>query len=221
MESPTITWIDMENWPRRSHFQSFTTFSKCLIHTSHRLDVTRFYQECKHTGHRFFPSMVCAVAAVANRLPEFRMVLSPDGKPGVWNYVSPSYSFFHEDDQTFSSICTEYDENPEALYQAIVRDLERYREARGHIASPILQNFLPTSCEPDLDFTSFFVQPCGESIFRQSIAPTIIWGRMAEAAGVRTIPFSVSINHIAADGYHVAKFFRMLQEHFDQKMAKS
>ncbi len=217
MKSPAITWLDLETWPRRSHFQSFTTYSKCIIHVTQRLDVTRLYEECRRTGHRLFPTQVALVAEAANQVDEFRMVLSEDGKPGVWNYVSPAYSIWHEDDKTFSSLCTEYSENREELYQRIVEDMKRYQEARGHIVSPIPPNLLPTSCEPEIDFTSFLVQPCGESIYHQSIAPTIIWGRMTEADGRRTMPFSVSVSHAAADGYHLARFFRILQALFDQE----
>ena len=34
MPSPEITWIDLEKWPRRTHFESFTTYSRCMIHAS-------------------------------------------------------------------------------------------------------------------------------------------------------------------------------------------
>ena len=216
MKTPQITWIDLENWPRKTHFQSFSTFSKCLIHTTIRLDVSRLYDFCKATGHRFFPTVIVLVAKAANQMPEFRMVLSPEGKPGIWNYVSPVYSIWHEDDKTFSSICTEWIEDGEGLYRSIVDDMARYAEHRGHIVSPILQNILPTSCEPDLDFESFHVQPCGDAVYTQSVAPLIIWGKMTKHDGRRTMPMTVSINHLAADGYHLSQFFKNLQELFDR-----
>lgn len=215
MDTPQITWIDLENWPRKTHFQSFSTYSKCLIHATMRLEVTRLYDFCKSTGHRFFPTVIVLVAKVVNQLPEFRMVLSPEGKPGIWNYVSPVYSIWHEDDKTFSSICTEWREDEGDLYNAIIEDMKRYSGCHGHIVSPIPQNILPTSCEPDLDFESFHVQPCGEAVYMQSVAPTIIWGRMVERDGHRTMPMTVSINHLAADGYHVSQFFQNLQRLFD------
>ena len=215
MNTPEIRWIDVETWARKSHFQSFTTFSKCLIHATQKLDLTSFYAMCKTTGHRLFPSTVAVVARAANQIPEFRMVLSPENKPGIWNFVSPVYSIFHDDDKTFSSICTTYDDNMETLYRSIVSDMERYKDVKGHIVTEVPPNLLPTSCEADLDFTSFHIQPIGEAVYMQIVVPTIIWGRMTDDGNRKTMPMTVSINHAAADGYHISRFFSLLQELLD------
>ena len=214
-KTPAVNWIDMETWPRREHFAAFANVLKCMIHTTVRLDVTNLYDWCKRTGHRVFPSTVVLVAEAANRVPEFRSVVA-DGKVGRWNYVSPVYSIWHDDTETFSSLCTEYDEDREAMYQAVVRDMERVGDARGYIVSDIPPNMLPTSCEPELDFESFHIQPVGDAAGHlQSVAPTIIWGKIVACDGRRRMPVSVSVSHAIADGYHLARFFEQLQKLFD------
>ncbi len=212
MNNPEITWIDVENWARKTHFQSFTSYSKCMIHATQNLDMTAFYTLCKTTNRRLFPATICAVAYAANQIPEFRMLITPENKPGVWNYISPVYSIFHDDDKTFSSICTQYNDDMQILYEAIVNDIEKYKNEKGHIVSEIPQNILPTSCEADLDFTSFHIQPFGESVYMQLVAPTIIWGEVTDKAEKKTMPITVSINHAAADGYHIGCFFKLLQD---------
>lgn len=222
MPSPEITWIDLEKWPRRTHFESFTTYSRCMIHASAKIDVTALHGACKATGRRFYPAMIVLAAGAANAIPEFRMVLSPERKPGTWNFVSPVYTTWHDDDKTFSSICTEYDPSPARLYDAVVRDMERYKDAKGHIVTPVPPNILPISCEPELAFDSFCVQPCGESVYGESVAPTLIWGRYVPGQDGRLLlPVSVSIHHAAADGWHIARFFRELQARCDAPDALS
>lgn len=215
MNKPEITWIDVSTWARKTHFQSFTSYSKCLIHATKRLDMDRFYTLCKKSEYRLFPATVAAVAHAANQIPEFRMVISPENGPGIWNFISPVYSIFHDDDKTFSSICSPYDDDIKTLYQIIVSDIDRYKNVKGHIVTDIPQNILPTSCEADLDFTSFHIQPIGEAVYMQLVAPTIIWGKMTDDGGRKSMPLTVSINHAAADGYHISRFFKIVQELFD------
>ena len=218
MNAPEIKWIDVDLWARRTHFQSFTSYSKCMIHATQKVDMSKFYAMCKSSNHRLFPATVAAVAYAANQIPEFRMVIAPENKPGIWSFISPVYSIFHDDDKTFSSICTPYHDNMEILYQAIIGDMERYKNVKGHIVSEVPQNILPTSCEADLDFTSFHIQPFGEAVYMQLVAPTIIWGKMTNEMGKMSMPVSVSINHAAADGYHIGLFFKLLQTALDDNL---
>lgn len=209
---PEITWINVAEWPRKTHFASFTSFAKCLIHATFQLQINNLHAFCKGSNVRFHPMMVMLVTEVVNRMPELRMTLSESGQPGIWNFVSPVHSVWHDDDKTFSSICTEYVADRKGFYNALISDMERYKDAKGHIVSPVPPNILPTSCIPELEFSSFSIQPCGESVYGQSIAPTIIWGKFARHDGRLLLPISMSIHHAAADGYHVAGFFNHLQQ---------
>ncbi|HCS87218.1 MAG TPA: chloramphenicol acetyltransferase, partial [Bacteroidales bacterium] len=42
--------------------------------------------------------------------------------------------------------------------------------------------------------------------------PIVNWGRYREEGGKLLIPISVRLNHAIADGYLVAKVFRLLEE---------
>jgi len=106
----------------------------------------------------------------------------------------------------------------EILYQAIIGDMGRYKNVKGHIVNEVPQNILPTSCEADLDFTSFHIQPFGEAVYMQLVAPTIIWGKMTNEMEKKSMPVSVSINHAAADGYHIGLFFKLLQTALDDSL---
>ena len=209
---PEISWINLEEWARKTHFESFTKHSKCIIHASCHLEVDILHDFCKNSGLRFYPMMVLLVTEIANRISEFRITLSEARLPGVWNFVSPVYTVWHDDDNTFSSICTEYDDNRNKFYQAILCDMERYKDVKGHIVTQVPPNILPISCIPDLNFSSFTIQPCGESVYGESVAPTVIWGKFFRHEGKLLMPVSISVHHAAADGYHVSQFFNQLQE---------
>ncbi|MBR2357372.1 MAG: hypothetical protein IKA65_05045 [Lentisphaeria bacterium] len=58
----------------------------------------------------------------------------------------------------------------------------------------------------------------GEAVYMQLVAPTIIWGKASCENGKNFMPVTVSINHAAADGYHIGCFFKVLQQVLDSNL---
>jgi len=64
--------IDIENWPRRDHFNllkdwDYPHFSMCA-----NVDLTIFYQAVKQLGISINIAIVYVLARAANAIPEFR-----------------------------------------------------------------------------------------------------------------------------------------------------
>ena len=51
-------------------------------------------------------------------------------------------------------------------------------------------------------------------------APIVNWGRWREEGGWLMMPVSVRLNHAVADGYLLAKVFRLLQAEIDAFCAR-
>ncbi|WP_268237178.1 CatA-like O-acetyltransferase [Deinococcus wulumuqiensis] len=63
------------------------------------------------------------------------------------------------------------------------------------------------SIAPWLDFSAFNLD-----YGRDYLLPVFTAGRFTEEAGRVTLPLAVQANHAACDGWHVAEFFRVLDE---------
>ena len=53
--------------------------------------------------------MIYLISTAINQIEELRIDKNDKGQLGIWNFRSPSYTVFHDDDKTFSNIWTQYD----------------------------------------------------------------------------------------------------------------
>ncbi len=206
MKDPQFTPIEVETWGRKTHFESFTSWGRCMIHCNADIDVTNLYRFCKGNGKRFYPMSILLITEAVNRVPELRTTLNEHKMPGRWNFLSPTYTVFHKDDETFSSINTVCRTDRSEFYDAIISDMENYKDAKGHIVTQVQPNILGISCIPNVKFNSFEIQHFGEFF-----APSVIIGKRIEKDNSFIMPASFSIHHALADGYHVGRFFEVLQ----------
>ena len=139
------------------------------------------------------------------------MGLDEQGRPGIWNYVSPVYAVFHDEDKTFSALYSEYTDDKDVLYRRIAGNMDRHRNSRGLFPESIPLNSFNTSCLPWIDFTGFSLHLYGDSY----LLPIITWGKYFQQGERTLLPLSVQIHHAAADGYHVSLFFEKLQKEVD------
>lgn len=208
MKIPELILLDAHCWPRCSHYESFSSQAKCAVHMTYELDVAHFRSVCHLRGLRFYPAMIALVSQVVNHIAEFRMARDGAGRPGVWNFVSPSYTVFHEDDKTFSALATAYVPEFGALYSAVCSDIVQHGNEKGVQLGEAPLNVFHISCLPWIDFSSFSLQ-----LFESGyLAPIITWGKYRERGNRLEMPISIQIHHAAADGYHLALFFNRLQE---------
>ncbi|MDD4817241.1 MAG: CatA-like O-acetyltransferase [Victivallaceae bacterium] len=208
MEKPEIVLIDMDTWARRTHYDVYSKRAKCSSHLTCTLDVTALYFNCKKSNIRFYPAMIVLVSELINKMPEFRMTFDAEHRLGYWNFLSPSYTIFHEDDNTFSGINTVWVDSREDFYHALIADMLKYRNEKGISVGPELCNIFHISCLPWLNFDSFELHLSNDFY----LAPVITWGKYSKEKEKIRMPVSITINHAAADGYHISQFLIQLQE---------
>lgn len=210
---PQYKKIDMDNWPRQEHFQYYRNIVKCGYSLTARIDVTRLVKFARTQGVRFYGCFLFAAARTVNGMDEMKMMLGPDGAPGVWKTVHPNFTVFHQDDKTFSDLWTEYQDGFSEFYQEFEEVLRRYGSNHGVKARPDQPtNFFCVSCVPWLEYTGFATHSVGEP----ALFPIITFGRYRQEGERYALPVTLTISHAAADGYHTSQFFQRLQENIDQ-----
>ena len=206
--------VDMEHWPRREHYAYYTQKLKVEYNITSRVRVDHFLDFCHRNGYRFYPALICAVTNVLNRLENFRMFRNEADELCIWDKIVPNYTFFHQDDLTFSDCWSECDDDFDTFYRNVAGDMERYRDKKGIKVRPDQPaNFYCISCEPWMDFTAYSARvSTGEPKF----FPVITMGRYVEENGATTMPVNLMIAHAVSDGYHAGLFFTELQKELDQ-----
>lgn len=174
------------------------------------LDVTKLRKRCRKKGIHFYPAMMYAIMYEINHHENFRMAVDEDGKLGVYDVCHPSYTIFHKDDETFSDIWTEWNEDFAVFYKDVCRDMKQYEDIKGIKAKPDRPDaFTPVSCVPWVSFTAVGHDTPGTAadVFSDHCVRAL-----HKVHDRWMLPFSIMVNHAAADGYHTSMLIHDIQE---------
>lgn len=209
MQTPAYRTIELETWPRREHFRYYREAVVCGYSLTSRVDVTETLAYARRTGRRFYGCFLFALSQAVNGMDEMKLMLTPDGAPGIWEVVHPSFTVFHEDDKTFSDLWTAYDPDFPVFYEEFARVLAQYGDCHGIKGRPGQPaNFFCASCVPWMDYTGYATHTAGAP----ALFPIFTFGRYTQTGNRFTLPVTLTIGHAAADGYHASLLFRRLEE---------
>lgn len=125
--------LNFEKYERKEHFLHYLNNVPCTYSISADLDITRLFAELKKRNIRFYPVIIFAITAIVNKHSELRMALDEQGRLGYYSFVSPTYTIFHKDNNTFSSIWTEYSSEFDKFYNNYNKDILEYGNIKGFI----------------------------------------------------------------------------------------
>lgn len=201
--------IDYNNWERRQYFYYFTKMLPTGYSISVDIDITNTYNIVKSTGRKFFPTYLYLASKLIAKQQEFRIAKS-DEQLGYYDVLHPSYACFHEDDKTISSMWTQYDEDYDKFYMNYQKDQEQFANNHGVLAKPDMPpaNNYMIGMLPWTQFTSYTPTPYTNSEY---YFPVLEAGKFFEKENRKMMPFSISIHHAVADGYHVGLFLERFQ----------
>lgn len=200
--------IDLENWPRKAHYEHFVHMSYPHFSVTADLDVSNFVAFTKANKLSFFRTMLYLTTRVANEFEPFRL-RSIEGRVYVYDSVHPSFTHLLRDD-LYSYVRIPYNEN----YKQFITDIETYIEAHlGEVdvedRTDINELIFVTSL-PWLKFNDI-QHPIGMNPV-DSI-PRICWGKYEEDyKGRLMMPLSVQANHALMDGLHLSQYFMKLEK---------
>ena len=203
--------IDKETYYRKGVFRHFSEDCKCSVSMTSRVDVTRLAEVSKKTGTKFYINFLYLLAKVLNSRDDYRMAYLWQSEEIIcYDVINPTQYVFHEDTETCTPVYSNYDPDYKTFYDNALADIEKAKQTREYgldQANP--PNWFDASFISWLSYDSLNVElPDGYLYFQ----PIINWGKYREENGRLMMPLTVRMNHAIADGYLVAKVYKLLDE---------
>ena len=203
--------IDIQTWPRREHFEVFSTYDYPHFSLCANVDLTAFYPFVKQRGISFTVATVYVLARAANAIPEFRYRIR-DGKVVEHEIVHPSGTILTGDD--LFSFCTfDYIENFSKFAAKAAERIAYVKDDPTLEDGPGQDDLLYMTAIPWVSFTSF-MHPL--HLHPADSVPRFAWGKFFEEGEYIKMPLSVQGHHALMDGIHVGKFYAEVQSYFKQ-----
>lgn len=206
--------LNLDTWPRKEHFEFFSSFEEPFFGLVATVDVTKAYAAAKQKGIPFFLYYLHKTLKAVNAVEAFRYRIA-DGEIWMHDTVNVSATLTR-DDNTFGFSYMPYSADVNQFVEDAKKEIERVRNTPGLFTrtfdDPALIHF---SAIPWVDFTSL---SHARSYTLPDSCPKISVGKMIVTAdGSRSMPVSVHVHHGLMDGYHVGLFFDALQKAMDSE----
>lgn len=209
-----FTPLDLHTWERGSVFYYFSQMAPTGYSMTVNLDITKMKAALKAVNRKFFPAYVWMVTETVNMQKEFR-IAQEDGQIGYYDFLTPLYAHFHEDDKTFSLMWTQYEDDFGTFYDSYIDNQKRYGDRHGILSQADRvppPNAYTVSCIPWISFEHFAIHTYENKAY---YFPSVEAGRFYETDGKIKLPLSITCHHAATDGYHVHRFLETLQAEAD------
>ena len=203
--------IDKEKYYRKGVFRHFSEDCKCSTSITSRIDVTELKEYSKKTGTKFYINFLYILAKALNSRDDYKMgYLWQTDTLICYDKINPAQYIFHDDTETCTPVYTEYFEDYEKFYENCAKDIEKAKQTREYgLDTANHPNWFDASYISWISYDSLNIElPDGYLFF----APIINWGKYREENGRFMMPVTVRLNHAIADGYLVAKVFKLLEE---------
>lgn len=207
--NPEYTPVDLSRWARKEHFEVFQSFAQSTINQTVLVDITVLLKYIKEVGWKFYPTIIFLISKTVNRHAEFRMSMK-NNELVIWNDIHPSYTIFHNETETFSSLWSHYDGNIHHFQDVYSQDVARYGNNLAYWPKEeSRENIFFVSAIPWVSFTSFNINVANMQNF---FAPMFTVGKYYTQDGKVLLPVAVQVHHSVCDGFHVARMINELQE---------
>lgn len=211
MSEASYKKIDMNEYYRKGVFRHFSEDCKCSTSITSRVDVTDLVKYSRAQETKFYINFLYVLSKVLNSRDDYRMsYLWQTNELICYDQINPTQYVFHDDTETCTPVYTTYYEDYQTFYDHALADVEKAKTTRDYgLDTANHPNWFDASYISWLSYDSLNIElPDGYLFF----APIINWGKYRIEDGRYTMPVSVRLNHAIADGYLVAKVFKLLDE---------
>jgi chloramphenicol O-acetyltransferase type A len=173
------------------------------------VDLTHFQPFVKHQGFSITVAIVYLITRTANSIPEFRYRIR-QGTVVEHEVVHPSTTILVKDD-LFTFCWFDYYDSFR-LFSASADERIASAKLRPTLENtPGRDDFLYMTAIPWVSFTSFshpmHLQP-------PDSVPRFAWGKFFQEGERLLMPLGVQGHHALMDGFHMGKFYSIIQEAF-------
>lgn len=205
--------IDLESWPRREHFRLYSGFEFPHVNICVQLDITELWANRAQAGASPTLALVYVITRAANRVPELRQRIR--GEQVVEHeVVHPLITVLGEED-LFGVVTLDYDTCLATFASRAENRLAKARESTSMEEFPHDQegkfprdDLLSFTILPWLAFTGFAItrRPQVDCI------PLLAVGKVQAVGDRYLLPFFVNFHHALADGLHLGRFVKYIEE---------
>ena len=203
--------IDMEHYPRKSHFAFFNAMAYPYVGLTANVDVTKLVDFAKQRDSSTFLACLWAAASAANAVPELRQRIV-NGQIVEFDHCDTAHTVALPD-RTFVNCRTDCRMTLEEFLVEGKRKQEQMKHSHGFVTTAEDETpLIFASCMPWVAFTQV-IQPTpipADSNIR------MVFGKYIRQDGKILMPLSIQGNHALIDGWHIGEFFRIFQKLNDE-----
>lgn len=205
--------IDVESWPRREHFRLYRGFEFPHVNICVQLDITALWANRARTSASPTVILVYTITKAANRVPEMRQRIR--GEQLVEHEVIHPLITVLGDDDLFGVVTLTYEACFATFASKAAESLAKAKEGTSLNEFPhdqegkfVRDDLLSITILPWLAFTGFAItrKPQVDCI------PLLAFGKVQAVGDRYLLPFFVNFHHALADGLHVARFVKYIEE---------
>ncbi len=202
-----MSYIDLETWPRRKHFELFNAMDYPHFNLCGELDMTQLYPWTREQDVSFFQTMIYLLTRAAHEVEAFRLRIRPEG---VFCHERVRPSVTVPTAGNLFGFCT-FDYTPD-YGQFLAQATEAIAAAQAHPSledEPGRDDLLYMTSIPWVSLTSLqhpiHLHPV-DSI------PRLAWGKVTPNGAGYRMSLCVQVHHALADGWHVGRYFTLVQQ---------
>ena len=210
--SAVPTYLDLDGWRRREHFEFFRGFDNPFFNVCAPVEVTALYERSRQPeGPSFFLATLHLSLTAANEIEEFRYRIRGH-RVLIHDFLHASSTVLRSDG-TFGFAYFELDSAFSRFQEQGEETLARVGGSTGTL-DPLEErdDLIHYSVIPWVSFTSF---SHARNWGKGDSVPKLTFGKHFQDGEKRRMPVSVEVHHALMDGLHVGRFFERFQALLD------
>lgn len=200
-------YIDLNTYPRRSHFDYFRSLAFPYVGFTANVDVTGLIRYAKERKASGFLAILWAASQAANAVPELRQRIEGD-QIAQYDHCDVGHTVALPD-HTFCNCSTDC---RRSLDEFLVYGKQQQEEAAHHHGFVNQEEdesgMIFVSCVPWVAFTQC-IQPVP---IPADCNPRIVFGKYIKENDRILMPLHIQCNHALVDGYHLGLFYQEFEK---------
>lgn len=202
--------IDTSSWKRKPYFDHYFNQIRCTYSITANIDIANVLSLKDRSKVKLYPLLIYVISKAVNKYEEFRTAINDRGEIGVWETLSPCYTVFHKDSESFSNIWTEWNDDLNLFLSNFEQDSKRFGQIDRIDAKPNTPaNVFPISSLPWTTFTGFNLNIFADGTY---LLPIFTYGKYFKDGDRYLIPLSIQVHHAVCDGFHVSRLINEIQQ---------
>lgn len=202
--------IDTSSWKRKPYFDHYFNQIRCTYSITVNINITNVLSFKDRNKVKLYPLLIYVISKAVNKYEEFRTAINDRGEIGVWETLSPCYTVFHKNSESFSNIWTEWNDDLNLFLSNFEQDSKRFGQIDRIDAKPNTPaNVFPISSLPWTTFTGFNLNIFADGTY---LLPIFTYGKYFKDGNRYLIPLSIQVHHAVCDGFHVSRLINEIQQ---------